>query len=168
MSPFWSTAVIGVVVALVAGVLWRRWRTAQLKARKQLAMLEFDDQRSELAEMFLAAASATGKPRGLRWKSCELGAERCFAEDRATGELLGLAGATISFEAIEGGDMEDVEAVGNLRGATAVFIYRDGRWTTDGRTVFNLEPAQTLERFSDALAPIACSSDSPARDHAIS
>jgi hypothetical protein len=66
-------------------------------------------------------------------------------------QLFALVGVIISFEAIEGGGMEDVEAVGNLRSATAVFVYRDGAWGTDGRAIFNLDPAESLERFGAAL-----------------
>ena len=47
--------------------------------------------------------------------------------------------------------MEDVEAVGNLRSATAVFAHRRGAWTTEGRVVFNLEPNEALEHFSESL-----------------
>ena len=43
-----------------------------------------------------------------------------LARDRANGELVGLAGVTIGFEAVDGGGMEEVEAVGNLRAATAI------------------------------------------------
>ena len=70
-----------------------------------------------------------------------------FATDSDQSALFALVTATIRFEAIEGGGMEEVEAVRNLRGATAVFIFRDGHWTTDGRVVFNLNPAETCERF---------------------
>jgi hypothetical protein len=50
--------------------------------------------------------------------------------------------------------MEEVEAVGNLRSATAVFGYRDGAWGTDGRAVFNLEPSEALDRFGAALESV--------------
>lgn len=108
-----------------------------------------------MAEQFRTAAAATGKPRGLRYKACELHDEVEFAEDRATGELYALIGVTIRFEAIEGGDMEDVEAVSNLRYATAVFVHRGDAWTTDGRTVFNHSPQQALERYAESLAPVS-------------
>ena len=104
-----------------------------------------------MAPEFLAAASATGKPRGLRWKSCELDGPILFAVDRRSDDLCALSRVTISFEAIAGGPMEDVEAVGNLRLGTAVFVDRQGRWTTDGRAVFNLDPAGTIAHFGDAL-----------------
>ncbi len=144
---------VGVVLAAIAGILWRKWRSAEVEAIRKEAIQLFAEQRSGLSEQFLAAAGATGKPRGLIWKGCEFSGEPLFAIDRVTGELYALLTATISFEAIAGGDMEDVEAVGNLRCATAIFVYRDHAWTTDGRAVFNLEPAQSLERFHESLEP---------------
>ena len=39
-------------------------------------------------------------------------------------------------KAMRGGGMEDVEAVGNLRAATAVFRVEKGSWATDGRALF--------------------------------
>jgi len=142
---------VGVVVVFLAQLLWRRWRKAQQQAKRQLAMLEFPDLREKLQADFLQAAAATGKPRGLSWKQCDLVEGQLFATDRVNGELYALVGATISFEAIPGGDMEDVEAVGNLRCATAIFVHRSGEWTTDGRVVFNLEPRQALEHYEQSL-----------------
>ncbi len=145
---------VGIVVVFFSQRLWRRWRTAQQQSKRQLATLEFADLREKLQMEFLQAAAATGKPRGLSWKQCDLDEGQLFATDRVNGELFALVGATISFEAIPGGDMEEVEAVGNLRYATAIFVHRDGQWTTDGRVVFNLEPMQALERFAQSLQPI--------------
>ncbi|HYO25559.1 MAG TPA: hypothetical protein VEQ85_11500, partial [Lacipirellulaceae bacterium] len=67
------------------------------------------------------------------------------------GELYALVGVTVSFEAVAGGGMEEVEAVGNLRAATAVFVHRGGRWTTDGRVVFNLSPEAALAHYQESL-----------------
>jgi hypothetical protein len=83
----------------------------------------------------------------------ELAGPPLFAVD-SKGVLYALVAATISFEAIEGGGMEEVEAVGNLRSATAVFVFRRSEWTTDGRVIFNLEPAEALRRFEAALEPV--------------
>ena len=145
---------LGIAAVFVAQLLWRRWRTAQQSAKRKLATLDLDGQRPELSEEFLAAANTTGKPRGLRWKDCDLHEGTLFATDRANDDLYALVGATISFEAIPGGGMEDVEAVGNLRAVTAIFIHREGRWTTDGRAVFNLEPPQALEHYAETLQPL--------------
>jgi hypothetical protein len=143
--------VLGALLAIVAIVaLIGRRRMAMRDEQRQRAMPQFAAQRDELSARFLRAASATGKPRGLRWKAVELDGSSLFALD-PSGVLYALAGATISFEAIEGGGMEDVEAVGNLRSATAVFLHRDGEWTTEGRVIFNLEPAEAIARFDGAL-----------------
>ena len=156
MGHLWFYIVLLVSIAGCA-LIWRRWRTVARRAQRQRAMPEFEVRREELAARFLQAAAATGKPRGLRWTSIELTGQPVFATDAASGALCALVGATISFEAVEGGDMEEVEAVSNLRSATAVFIFRSGQWTTDGRVIFNLEPAEALQRFQSALAPVVSS-----------
>jgi hypothetical protein len=153
MPPTWVATAAVAAIAFVGVLLWRRRNAVRLDARRQAAMRAFAGRRPELAREFLAAANATGMPRGLRWKACDLGQKVRFAIDRTTGELFALAAATVSFEAIEGGDMEEVEAVGNLRTVTAVFMDRDGSWTTDGRAVFNLEPAETLAHYDESLRP---------------
>ncbi len=152
MDHLVKIVLVGVALALVAGWLWRRWRAAQLQAQRQLARLQFADERAELEAMFLKAAAATGKPRGLNWEKCQLGDEHVFAVDRVTGEFFAMVGATISFTAIPGGDMEDVEAVSNLRYATAVFVYRRGSWHSNGQAMFNLEPAQAVQHYEESLS----------------
>lgn len=146
--------IVAAVIAMAVFFIWRRWDAAQRVIQRERAIQQFDQDRGNLAKQFLAVAAATGKPRGLRWKSVDLSGRPVFATDLANGELVALIAATISFEAIEGGDMEDVEAVGNLRSATAVFVAHNGDWTTDGRVIFNLEPAEAMQRFQSALAPI--------------
>jgi hypothetical protein len=154
--------ILGVAVALAiiltaAFFLRRRAKSVPSEAALRPLMEQFLQLQSGLAEEFVRAAAATGKPRGLRWTRCDLAGEPLFAIDPERRELVALVGATIAFEAIEGGGMEDVEAVGNLRSATAVFVYRDGRWTTDGRVVFNLEPREAMERFGSSLVAVAAS-----------
>lgn len=128
------------------------WRARRVRRTAEKAARAFDRRRPELAEAFRAAAEATGKPRGLVWKRCDLAeAPPLIARDKATGELVALVGTTIAFEAVEGGGMEEVEAVGDLRDATAVFHWRDGGWQTDGRAVFNHSPEQTLQRYAGSL-----------------
>jgi hypothetical protein len=139
---------LGLAGVAALGWAWLIWRGRSAQTRFQEAVESFPKQ-AGLSELFLTAANATGKPRGLRWKSCELQGEPIFATDRNTGEIYGLSGATIGFEAVAGGDMEDVEAVSDIRYVTAVFVYRDGRWQTDGRAIFNLEPAQAAERLGE-------------------
>jgi hypothetical protein len=118
-----------------------------IKQRLETAKAEFHRDRAALEEEFFATAAASGRPRGLRWIQCDFHGEPAFARDPSTGRLQALVVVEIGFEAIEGGGMEEVEAVGNIRAATAVFRREDDRWTTDGRTVFNLDPEQTILHF---------------------
>jgi hypothetical protein len=155
MGYILGVAVVLAILLAVAFLLVRRGQAMPSEGELGRRAEEFERSRGELAKEFLQAAAATGKPRGLRWTRCDLADEPLFVLDPQRRELVALVGATISFEAIEGGGMEDVEAVGNLRSATAVFMHRGGRWTTDGRVLFNLEPREALERFGKSLSPLA-------------
>jgi hypothetical protein len=110
---------------------------------------EFGRRRGELERDFFAAASASGKPRGLRWKSIGWQPGVAFARERKSGRLAALVGVTVAFEAVEGGDMEGVEAVGNLRVGSAVFFWHDGDWRTVGRVILNLTPDEALARLAE-------------------
>jgi hypothetical protein len=153
MDQFWPIipAAIAVVAIIIAFVLLR----GPLRRRRQAAGREaFGEQRERAERQFIEAVVASGKPRGLRWKECRFHEGQVFAVDRVSGAQYALVGVTISFEAVKGGPMEDVEAVGNLRAATAVFVLQHGQWTTDGRAVFNLLPEETVRRFETTLAPV--------------
>lgn len=121
---------------------------------EERAAADFTRYAPKLQDDFRAAASVSGKPRGLRWKSCEFHGPLLLARDRANGELIGLVGATVAFEAIAGGGMEEVEAVGNLREVTAILSWSGFDWTTTGKAVFNLEPRDVLDQYRANLAPV--------------
>ena len=122
---------------------FRREGPSLAEAREQFAR-----DRGRLEQAFFVAVSASGKPRGLRWKAIEWQPGAEFARERETGRLAALVGVTIAFEAIEGGDMEGVAAVGNLRQGSAVFFYHQGAWHTTGKAIFNLGPEEALAHFS--------------------
>ena len=149
--------VIGVGIAFVLlalVVLWPRvrdyWAMRELERVRNIFY-----RRREWAEAkFLTLASESGKPRGLAWVECEFDNGVSFARDRESGDLRALVAVTISFEAIEGGGMEDNPNVGNLRAATAVFRFDGNDWTTDGRAIFNLNPLQAIEHFQHELETV--------------
>jgi hypothetical protein len=149
---FW---IVLIALLCAAGLLWAVVRPLLFARRVERARRGFDHDRSRLESLFFEKAAASGKPRGLAWKSCAFQNGMLLARDRANGEIVGLVGVTIGFEAVEGGGMEDVEAVGNLRAATAVFTWNHGEWSTAGRAVFNLEPREVLERYRMNLDPVA-------------
>jgi hypothetical protein len=138
-----------VPLAVILGLAYFFWRVGRRYAGDlDAARARFAEQESSLQEAFFLAVSTSGKPRGLRWKECQWDNQIEWLRDKQTRQLWALAGVTISFEAIEGGDMEGVAAVGDLRNATAVFFYQDGQWQTAGRTVFNLVPSEAVAHFS--------------------
>ncbi len=150
MSP---VAVIVFLWALFATLL-PRLRRRQSEALAQRARQTFAHRREWLEARFVTLASQSGKPRGLAWVGCDFQNEVRFARDRETGLLRAFVGVTISFEAIEGGGMEDVEAVGNLRAATAVFQFDGQDWRTDGRALFNLSPEQAIQRYQHEVETV--------------
>jgi hypothetical protein len=150
----WWWIVAAACVLLVGGGLLLVWRPARAALRaSELATArgEFHRQRERLEARFVQIAGASGKPRGLSWSNCEFDDAVTYARDRRTGQLSAFVAVTISFEAVEGGGMEHVEAVSNLRAATAVFHYVRGVWQTEGRAVFNLNPAEAIDHFRGQL-----------------
>ncbi len=139
LLPFF--AVVGLAL------LFWRLRSKRTSASLARARAQFQHERPRLETLFLWTAGQSGKPRGLHWKGCQWSELVAWVRDKETGQLLALVGVTISFEAIEGGDMEGVEAVGNLRNASAVFFFQDGQWQTAGRAIFNLNPDEALAHF---------------------
>ena len=143
-------AALGAVAALAfrGGRSWamRRREAQQLRARQEFLL-----RREWLEAKFLEIASARGLPRGLAWVECDVESPVSFARDRKSGELTALVAVAIRFEAIEGGGMEDVEAVAQTKAATAVFRHDGKRWTTDGRAIFNLNPVEAIARFQSEL-----------------
>jgi len=116
---------------------------------------EFHRHREYLEAKFVDLASKTGKPRGLLWNRCDFDDDVAYVRDRRSGAFSALVGVTIGFKAEAGGAMEDVEAVGNLRAATAVFNYRPAGWTTRGHVLFNLNPVEAVDYYHRELEMIA-------------
>jgi len=142
--------VLGLLTILAIG-LWRPVRRALREKELARACKDFHRQRERLEAKFLQLAGRSGKPRGLIWANCDFADDVVYARNRRGGDLSAFVAVTISFEAVRGGDMEGVEAVGNLRAATAVFRMDHGRWNTDGRAIFNLNPAEAIDYFKDTV-----------------
>lgn len=146
LTPWLLLVPVPVIAALLA---WRPLRSFSREVQAERARESFKLQRERLEAIFLREAQATGKPRGLRWTAIDWDDKVVFARERRSGQIAALIGATIRFEAVEGGDMEGLPAVGNLRNASAVFFFHRGHWHTVGKAVFNLNPDEALEHFKN-------------------
>ena len=151
----WVLASLGMVGAGLMAWLFR----APLRRSRQLreaeaARVAFESQREALSRKFLEVASLSGKPRGLRWLAVDFGDQVRYARDRQTGLLAAFVGVNIRFEAIPGGAMEGVAAVGNIRDGAALFHYEQGGWGTGGKTLFNVNPDEALVRFQGQFEPL--------------
>ncbi len=149
------SAALGTIAlsALLVVLLRHLYRQRQTKRLSQ-AKGEFHLRREWLEADFLTIASGSGKPRGLEWADCDFQDEVSFARDRHSGELCALVGISISFEAIEGGGMEDNPNVDNDNAGSAVFRFDGAHWTTDGRALLNLEPDEAIERLHNELETV--------------
>jgi len=156
MTALWVSILIGcAVLGTIAAIVWRPLRARMREQQLGRAQRDFHRQRERLEAKFMSLASRSGKPRGLEWVRCDFEDDVVYARHRQSGELSAFVGVTIGFEAIEGGGMEEVEAVGNLRAATAVFRVERGTWATDGRALFNLTPAEAVAYYQDNLEFVA-------------
>ncbi|MEZ6131457.1 MAG: hypothetical protein R3C59_22510 [Planctomycetaceae bacterium] len=108
----------------------------------------FEHQRQELRDQFFAQAAASGKPRGLTWKSCSWLDTYILVEDSQPGLLTMFCGVNVAFEAIEGSDMDGVEAVSMIRDGSAVFHHQNGRWGSGGRVLFNMNPQMAADTMA--------------------
>jgi hypothetical protein len=147
---------IGAVALLAtAAVLLRKplraWRDRREADR---ARHDFRRRREVLEAKFFDLAAKSGKPRDLRWVDCDWLDSVTFARDRKSGLLTAFVAVNIRFEAVEGGDMEGVAAVSNIRDAAAVFHYERGHWGTGGRALFNMNPTDAIERLQSQFEPV--------------
>jgi hypothetical protein len=142
---WWYLGGTGLVALIALFAFWQFTQRKQFLFRQQ-ARAKFQLQREWLEAKFLTLAMENA-PRGLQWADCEFDDRVRFARDREKDELCAFVAIEIKFEAIAGGGMEDVEAVGNSKAATSVFHYRGGTWITLGRAIFNLNPHETIVHY---------------------
>jgi hypothetical protein len=140
----WFVAAAVLLVAFLAVM----WRIGAAAGSTKVALERFARQRDDLRRAFFLTAGSSGKPRGLIWKSIEWHEGVTLVRERRTRRLAALVGVTVAFEAVAGGEMEGVAAVGNLRHGSATFFYHRGEWHA-GKTIFNLLPDEVVARFGE-------------------
>lgn len=146
--------VVGVAVAAVTVALLRPLIRRHRRNRLQRALRQFRFDREHLEAKFFELAAQSGKPRGLRWLACDWQNAVRFARDVRSGLLTAFVSVEVRFEAEEGGDMEDVAAVGTVRDACALFHWDGRHWGTGGRALFNMDAHSAVTRLEGQYAPV--------------
>lgn len=142
----WLIAIGSVLFVLIVIFQFMRWYVAAEVTR---ARRTFPAQKDLVQNEFYRIASASGKPRGVRWKELQWGQQTEFLRHRQTAQICVLIGVTIRFEAVEGSDMVHVEAVNDPKNATAMFVYHQGQWHPTEKAIFNLNPDEAAEQFEE-------------------
>lgn len=142
--------VAGLVLVVGGWWLYRLGREVHTERARE----SFRLQKERLEGVVLQAASATGKPRGLRWVSCRFIDDLTLIRNKATRKLAALIPMTVVFDPEPGSDMEGVEAAREPRQATAVLHFRRGQWVSDGQTLFNVAPADALRLHVREYVPV--------------
>ena len=148
-------AAAAVMAGMATALALRPIRAARHAERLARTQRDFHRQREQLEAKFIDRAAAGGKPRGLRWTDVSFDDDVVYARDRRSRTLKALVAVEVRFEAVEGGGMEEVEAVSNVRAATAEFLFDGTRWHTDGRVYFNLAPSATVKYLASDLELVA-------------
>jgi hypothetical protein len=153
MSPgqMVMAGLVGVVATALAAIPLAKWMKRREVTR---ASREFKLQREGLEAKFFEIASCSGKPRGLRWVRCDWQPAYSLAREARSGLLTAFVSIELHFEAIEGGDMEEVAAVGTVRDACAVFHYQHGQWGTGGKALFNMNATDAVERLAGQFVSV--------------
>lgn len=146
-----GVAIVLFIVFCFAAIPLAKW-WQKFEARRAIRL--FHQRREALEAKFFDLARSLGKPRGLKWCDCEWFKEVTFARDKNSKLLTAFVGVNIRFEAIEGGDMEGVAAVGTIRDGVAVFHYHHGAWGTGGKVLFNMNPQEALEKLVAQFEPV--------------
>lgn len=154
----WTIPIIVAAVVLcgIAAVVFlqRPLRARSEEREFRRAIEAFKVQREQLEAKFFDLARMQGKPRGLTWIECDWQDGVAFARGVSDRLLTAFVAVNIRFEAVEGGDMEGVAAVANVREAAAVFHYQDRRWGTGGRALFNMNPRDAVTRLEGQFEPV--------------
>jgi hypothetical protein len=149
---FWLVISALGLTLFVAGLAWRPIHQGLRRARFAEARRDFHRQRERLEARFLQLGIANSRPDAPAWMDCEFDDDVAYARSRSTGELSALVAVTISLGRFDEAAEEDRgEPPDQLRLATAVFRFDHGHWTTDGRAILNLSPAETIHFYQREL-----------------
>jgi hypothetical protein len=143
---FW---IFGCAAILIVAMIfyWRSLRATARQTRFAKARRDFHARREWLEAKFIQLVSTRAKSHSPRWADCTFADDVAYVRNRSTGEISALVAISIAAEDPEAGLFGGGDAVGNLQLGTAVFRLDHDHWSTDGRAILNLSPAETIRHF---------------------
>jgi len=147
MVDFWWIPIVAILFVAGLILIWRPIRATLREVRFAEACREFHRQRERLEVKFVQLGMVGARPEGPRWTDCDFDNDVTYARNRLTGELSAFVAVTIEMDTAEEGSSGTLDAVSNLRAATAVFRFDRQHWETDGRAIFNLSPAEAIRFY---------------------
>lgn len=148
---WWIVAGTLVVVGVLGFAIWSRWRRRRDARCLAYARHLFHLRREWLEADFVTLAPRAIKARGLEWLDCDFDDEAAFATDRSTRQLRAFVAIAIPLGTPSKEDGGVMHGSARQRAATAVFHFDGRRWSTEGRTIFNLNPLEVIEHFEHEL-----------------
>jgi hypothetical protein len=154
MGSLWLIFLFSAAV-VAAGVALIHRRRRRWAATVEQALAAFHIQREHQEARFLELAARRGRPAGWAWVDGEFDDRVVLACKRGTASLRALVQMTIVLEKITPFEEHGEGQQTRVQSATGVFLLSGNRWTTEGHTVLDLDPEETVDRFSGELERIA-------------
>ncbi len=151
MTPSLAWAGLLPICAIAAWLVLRQPIRSVFESRDiGFAREQFRRQREYLEARFLSALARQDPLERLRWEDAAWEDEITWARDRQSRRLLALLGVHFDPEPYPNVPEAESEAI---RHATALFVFRDGQWCTDGEYFNAVQPIEAVLRHRQ-LEPI--------------
>jgi len=148
---WWVAAAIAILVVSGSLLALRPVRATWRQGRFQEARRDFHRQRERLEAKFVQLGMTPSRTGSPRWVDCEFEDDVTYVRNRFTGELSAFVGVTLEVEAPGERILDGGPGNNQTRTGTAVFRFDRGHWSTEGRAIINLSPAEAIRFYQHDL-----------------
>lgn len=149
---------IAIVAAAVAlgffGLATKAVRDQRRATEIDRAVNSFRLQREYVEAKFFDVAGSLGQQPAVRWRECEWQRNATFARDLQSGVITAFVSLVVHFETTEEAQQLGAEGGATACQAAALFHYHEGRWTTNGWILLNMDPDDALIGLDDEFEPV--------------
>jgi hypothetical protein len=156
-----ASVLLPLSVLVLSRTVFRKPRRPNFERAKRLFRL----QREQLEAKFIDLAQVSPNRGTSRWLDCLFDDEVTYVCNKRTNQLSAFVAITVTlpssrpFREFEQGYSADAaiqEALGfptagTVRLATAIFMFQQDNWMTEGRAIFNMSPAETARFYQHDL-----------------